>query len=61
MSDKFVEFFEGIFVEKKIDAFTRCQLAGLVFALATLWAAACFRFNAQATEIVHAIFVFCGG
>ena len=61
VADKFVELFEGAFVEEEIDALARGEFAGFVFALAAFGAAARFGFGAEAAEVVHAVFVFCGG
>ena len=43
VADEFVELFEGVFIEEKIDALARRQLAGFVLALAAFGAAAQLR------------------
>ena len=45
MADKFVELFESVFVEEKIDALAGGEFAGFVFALAAFGAAARFGFR----------------
>src|SRR5262249_2646416 len=55
MADKFVELFEGAFVEQQIDALACSQLAGLVLALAALRATASFGFGGTAAQFFKRI------
>ena len=47
VADKFVELFEGAFIEQQMDALARGQLAGFVLAFAALRAAAGFGFRSR--------------
>ena len=55
MADKFVELFEGAFIEQQVDAFAGAELALLVFALAALGAAASFGFGVELAELFEAV------
>jgi hypothetical protein len=55
VADKFVEFFEGAFVQKQIDAFAGAELALFVLAFAALRAAARFGFRVSFAEFFEAI------
>ncbi len=65
MTDKFVEFFKGAFVQQQMDAFARGELAGFVFAFAAFRAAPRFGFRGLAAELFHAVVMLilcaCGG
>src|SRR6266478_85398 len=55
VAHEFVQLFESVFVEEKIDALARGELAGFVFARAAFGAATRFRFGIQFVELVHAV------
>src|SRR5216683_4946976 len=55
VTDKFVELFEGAFVQQKVDALARSELAGFMFALAALRAATGFGFLGNAAKLFHAV------
>ena len=57
MPHKFIEFFKRSFVEEKVHSFARGELAGLVFALTALRAAAGFRLGVQALQMFEFVFV----
>src|SRR5260370_41140875 len=54
VAHEFVELFESVFVEETMDALACGELAGFVFALATLGTAASFRFSVEFAELFHA-------
>ena len=54
VADKFVQLFESVFVEQEIYALASGKLAGFVFTLAALRAAAGFRFSRQFPQFLHA-------
>ena len=60
VADEFVELFKRALVEQQMDALARGQLAGLVFALAALGAAASLGFRFQATQLLRAVIGFGG-
>ncbi len=58
MADKFVELFEGAFVEQQINAFSRAKLALLVLAFPALGPSASFGFGVEFTELFNAVAMF---
>ena len=60
MRYKFVELFEGAFIEEQFDSLAGAEFAFLVLALATLGAAAGFGFGVAAAEFFEAIVVLGG-
>ncbi len=54
MLDQFVEFFEGTFVEKQFDAFTRGEFAFAMLAFAPFGAASFFRGGVAASKFFEA-------
>ena len=59
MAYKFVQFLEGSFIQQKMNALARSELAGFVFALAALRAATCLRFRRNTVELFHAVAMPC--
>src|SRR4029077_8454769 len=55
VTDKFVQLFEGAFVQQKVDALARRELPRIVFALAALRAAASLGFIGNAPQFLHAV------
>src|ERR1700682_5644933 len=55
VTDKFVEFFEGAFVQQKMDALAGGKFAGFVFALPALRAATGLRFLGNAAKLFHTV------
>jgi hypothetical protein len=61
VADEFIEFFEGAFVEQQVNAFSRAELALLVFALAALGTATGFGFAVEFAKFVETIVVLAVG
>src|SRR5260370_24535889 len=58
MTDKFVQLFEGAFVQQKVDALARGELSGLLFALAPLLSSTGFGFPGNGAKLFHPAVVF---
>ncbi len=55
VANKFVELFEGAFIEQQIDTFAGTELALFVLALAALGATAGFGFGIQLTKLFKSV------
>ncbi len=55
MAHEFVELFESVFIEQKMNALARGELACFMFALAALRTAARFGFRVEFAEFFHAV------